>query len=117
MSNNSVIDVAKRRSKDLFSLPGKREAILFIIAIILLSTFLAYLFKGPLLSHKYLILSTIIPLLSFIMTNGDADYLDTRRSLWTSVFISLPLVIDSILSSMGIAVSYTHLTLPTNREV
>ncbi len=110
MSNNSVIDVAKRRSKDLFSLPGKREAILFIIAIILLSTFLAYLFKGPLLSHKYLILSTIIPLLSFIMTNGDADYLDTRRSLWTSVFISLPLVIDSILSSMGIvafSMSYT----------
>jgi len=44
------------------------------------------------------------------MTNGDADYLDTRRALWTSVFISLPLVIDSILSSMGIvafSMSYT----------
>jgi len=110
VSNNSAIDVAKRRSKDLFSLPGRKEAIIFTIAVILLSTFLAYLFKGPLLSHKYLILSTIVPLLSFVMTNGDADYLDSRRSLWISAFISLPLVIDSILGSIGIAafsMSYT----------
>jgi predicted neutral ceramidase superfamily lipid hydrolase len=108
--DNSAIDVAKKRSKDLFSLLGRKEAIIFTIAIILLSTFLAYLFKGPSLSHKYLILSTIVPLVSFIMTNGDADYLDSRRSLWISVFISFPLVIDSSLSSIGMAtlsMSYT----------
>ncbi|MEM0041033.1 MAG: DUF2070 family protein [Candidatus Korarchaeum sp.] len=114
MSSNSALDLPKKRSKDLFSLPGLKWAIVFTLAVILSPILLIYLFKGTLMPQKYLIAHTIIPITSLILLYRGEKYLDLRRTLWSSAFISFPLVIDSALSLLGVppySMSYTVVLL------
>ncbi|MCS7103235.1 MAG: DUF2070 family protein [Candidatus Korarchaeum sp.] len=110
MSSNSALDLSKKRSKDIFSLPRLRWAIVFTLAVILSPILLTYLFKGTLMPQKYLVIHIIIPVISLILLYKGERYLDLRRALWSSVFISFPLVVDSALNLLGVplySMSYT----------
>jgi len=110
VSSNSALDVSKMRSKDLFSLPGLKWAILFISAGILSPILLIYAIKGTLMPREHLIVYIIIPVASTLSLYGGERYLDLRRALWASNFISFPLVIDAFLRTLGAppySMSYT----------
>lgn len=110
MSSNSTLDLPKRKSKDLFSLPGLKWAIIFTLVIISSPILLIYLFKGTLVLQKHLIVYIIIPIASLALLYRGERYLDLRRALWSSNFISFPLVIDSALGLLGVpkySMSYT----------
>lgn len=101
MSSNSALNSSKRRSKDIFSLPGLRWAIVFTLVTISAPILLIYLLKGTLMPQKYLLAHIIIPTTSLMFLYRGESYLDLRRTLWSSAFISFPLVIDSVLGLLG----------------
>lgn len=114
MSSNSALDLSKRRSKDIFSLPGLKWAIVFTLATISSPILLTYLLKGTLMPQKYLLTHIFIPVISLALLYNGESYLDLRRALWSSALISFPLVVDSVLGIIGFprySMSYTVVLL------
>lgn len=114
MSINLALDNAKKRSKDLFSLPGLRMAIIFYFTVLVFPILLIYLLRESFVTRIAIFIYIFTPIITLAMLYKGEKYLDLRRSLWASGIISLPLSLDPILSLLGIpplSMSYTSLFL------
>ncbi len=84
MRYNVALDVATKRSKDLFTLPGIYSALLLnIVAVTLPWSGLHVLGVYP-SSLRYLFTSALFSATSLFSVWRSAEYFDLRRSLWAS---------------------------------
>ncbi len=102
MRYNAILSIATERSKNLFTLPSIHIALLFNIFAILLPYSWLYVLELRLLALEYAILASTFLIISFVMIWRSAPYFDIRRSLWSSFFVILPLVIGSFLEIVHI---------------
>lgn len=114
MRYNTVLDVAIKRSKDLFTLPSLRTALLLNILAVLLPSGELHALGYLLEASRYLLSTALFSLASFITLWRSAPYFDVRRSLWASFFSIVPLALGAVLEIVNLpfySMLYTSILL------
>ncbi len=111
-----MLDVVQKKSKQMFSMPSIRVALLTLAIVFTIPGLIAYFMEGISSLLPYYTSLILINLFVYLHTRGlKVNYWDARRRAWFSVVVTAPLFINYMLNKiMNIdlyVLSYTSLFL------